>query len=171
MRQVYSYISGERDYTLIKRLYWAVGPILPPCLYLHRPLLPHGPRANILSGQILFALLYILTLAVVVACYARSGSPPYLLPLLILSNAFIASCLRLFNDGFAAFAMWTAIPSFRGENGPLRFILVYGCCDQDDLIASCAGYCGCASFKSASVGMYPLGTIASSYRYAELQFY
>lgn len=113
MQQVSLYISGERDYTLIKG---STGPLVYPAahVYIYTILyyLSDGGR-DILLGQILFAILYLLTLVVVVTCYRRSGAPPYLFPLLVLSKRLHSVfVLRLFNDGFAAFAMWVAILLF-----------------------------------------------------------
>ncbi|KAJ5492269.1 Glycosyltransferase ALG3 [Penicillium expansum] len=65
---------------------------------------------DIFLGQALFAMLYLATLAVVVACYRQTGAPPYLFPLLALSKRLHSIfVLRMFNDGVATFAMWLAI--------------------------------------------------------------
>ncbi|KAJ5120649.1 Glycosyltransferase ALG3 [Penicillium bovifimosum] len=110
MQQVSLYISGERDYTQIKG---STGPLVYPAAHVYiYTLLYHitdGGR-DILLGQALFALLYLATLAVVVACYRQTGAPPYLFPLLVLSKRLHSIfVLRMFNDGVAVFAMWVAI--------------------------------------------------------------
>jgi alpha-1,3-mannosyltransferase len=110
MQQISLYISGERDYTLIKG---STGPLVYPAAHLYiYTLLFHitdGGR-DILLGQALFAVLYLATLIVVVACYRQTGAPPYLFPLLALSKRLHSIfVLRMFNDGVAAFAMWVAI--------------------------------------------------------------
>jgi alpha-1,3-mannosyltransferase len=110
MQQISLYISGERDYTLIKG---STGPLVYPAahLYIYTFLfhITDGGR-DILLGQALFAVLYLATLIVVIACYRQTGAPPYLFPLLALSKRLHSIfVLRMFNDGVAAFAMWVAI--------------------------------------------------------------
>ncbi|KAJ5747444.1 uncharacterized protein N7511_009140 [Penicillium nucicola] len=110
MQQISLYISGERDYTLIKG---STGPLVYPAahVYIYTLLfhLTDGGR-DILLGQALFAVLYLATLIVVVACYRQTGAPPYLFPLLALSKRLHSIfVLRMFNDGAATFAMWVAI--------------------------------------------------------------
>lgn len=114
MQQVSLYLSGERDYTKIKG---STGPLVYPAAHVYiYSLLYHttdGGR-DIAFGQFLFAILYLLTLATVMACYRRAGAPPYLFPLLVLSKRLHSVfVLRLFNDCFAALAMWTAILLFQ----------------------------------------------------------
>jgi alpha-1,3-mannosyltransferase len=116
MEQVSLYISGERDYTLIKG---STGPLVYPAahvyLYSLLHLLTDGGR-DVLLGQMFFGVLYLATLVVVMACYRQSGAPPYLFPLLALSKRLHSVfVLRLFNDGAAAFAMWTAIFLFQNR--------------------------------------------------------
>ncbi|KAJ5832219.1 hypothetical protein N7474_000530 [Penicillium riverlandense] len=110
MQQVSLYISGERDYTLIKG---STGPLVYPAAHVYiYTLLYHltDEGRDILVGQILFAGLYLSTLVVVLGCYRHAGAPPYLFPLLVLSKRLHSIfVLRLFNDGVAAFAMWLAI--------------------------------------------------------------
>ncbi|KAJ5327299.1 hypothetical protein MYU51_017821 [Penicillium brevicompactum] len=110
MQQVSLYISGERDYPLIKG---STGPLVYPAAHVYiYTLLYHvtDQGRDILLGQAIFAVLYLATLVVVVSCYRQTGAPPYLFPLLALSKRLHSIfVLRLFNDGFAAFAMWVAI--------------------------------------------------------------
>ncbi|KAL4761798.1 dolichyl-P-Man:Man(5)GlcNAc(2)-PP-dolichol alpha-1,3-mannosyltransferase [Aspergillus foveolatus] len=110
MQQIKLYLSGERDYTLIKG---STGPLVYPAAHVYSySLLYHltdGGR-DIVFGQIIFAFLYLICLTIVMACYRRVGAPPYLFPLLILSKRLHSVyMLRLFNDGLAALAMWGAI--------------------------------------------------------------
>jgi len=110
MQQISLYISGERDYPLIKG---STGPLVYPAAHVYiYTLLYHltDEGRDILLGQALFAVLYLATLIVVVACYRQTGAPPYLFPLLALSKRLHSIfVLRMFNDGVAAFAMWVAI--------------------------------------------------------------
>src|SRR5712664_536171 len=86
MQHVSLFQSGERDYT---RIEGDTGPLVYPAghVYVYSFLydVTDGGR-DILLGQILFAILYLLTLAVVMACYIRAQAPPYLFLLLILSK-------------------------------------------------------------------------------------
>ncbi|KAJ5817718.1 Glycosyltransferase ALG3 [Penicillium robsamsonii] len=110
MQQVSLYISGERDYLLIKG---STGPLVYPAAHVYiYTLLYHltDEGRDILLGQALFAVLYLATLAVVVVCYRQTKAPPYLFPLLALSKRLHSIfVLRMFNDGVATFAMWLAI--------------------------------------------------------------
>ncbi|KAL1998642.1 hypothetical protein VTN02DRAFT_5813 [Thermoascus thermophilus] len=114
MQQVSLYLSGERDYIKIQG---STGPLVYPAAHVYiYSLLYHATDEgrDIALGQVLFAVLYLLTLAVVMACYRRTGAPPYLFPLLVLSKRLHSVfVLRLFNDCFAALAMWTAIWLFQ----------------------------------------------------------
>ncbi|GKZ65201.1 dolichyl-P-Man:Man(5)GlcNAc(2)-PP-dolichol alpha-1,3-mannosyltransferase [Aspergillus niger] len=113
MQQISLYLSGERDYTLIKG---STGPLVYPAAHVYSyTALYHltDEGRDIFFGQILFAVLYLITLVVVLCCYRQSGAPPYLLPLLVLSKRLHSVyVLRLFNDGLAALAMWVAILLF-----------------------------------------------------------
>ncbi|KAE8348677.1 Dol-P-Man:Man(5)GlcNAc(2)-PP-Dol alpha-1,3-mannosyltransferase [Aspergillus coremiiformis] len=116
MQQISLYIAGERDYTLIKG---STGPLVYPAAHVYSYTILYyltDEGRNILLGQILFAVLYLATLVVVVACYRQSGAPPYLLPLLVLSKRLHSVfVLRLFNDGLATCAMWIAILLFQNK--------------------------------------------------------
>lgn len=113
MQQVSLYIAGERNYPSIKG---STGPLVYPAAHVYiYTLLFHltDEGRDIFFGQILFASIYLATLAVVVACYRQVGAPPYLFPLLVLSKRLHSIyMLRMFNDGLAAFAMWIAIYLF-----------------------------------------------------------
>lgn len=110
MQQIQLYLSGERDYTLIKG---STGPLVYPAAHVYSYALFHNltdEGRDIAFGQIIFAFLYLITLTIVMACYRRVGAPPYLFPLLVLSKRLHSVyMLRLFNDGLAALAMWGAI--------------------------------------------------------------
>jgi alpha-1,3-mannosyltransferase len=125
MQQVSLYQSGERDYIKIEG---DTGPLVYPAghVYVYSLLydVTDGGR-DILLGQILFAILYLLTLAIVMACYIGARAPPYLFPLLILSKRLHSVyVLRLFNDGVAALTMWTAIFLFQ-KGYPLAAVIAW----------------------------------------------
>lgn len=72
MQQVETYIKGERNYYKIKG---DTGPLVYPGLhvYIYRVLYTlTGDGENVLVGQVIFALLYLATLAVVIACYRQA---------------------------------------------------------------------------------------------------
>lgn len=110
MQQISLYISGERDYTLIKG---STGPLVYPAAHVYiYNILYHltDEGRDIFLGQILFAILYLATLTVAMTCYRQAGAPPYLLvPLVLSKRLHSVFMLRLFNDGIAAFAMWVSI--------------------------------------------------------------
>ena len=110
MQQAALFLSGERDYTLIKG---STGPLVYPAahVYIYSTLYRlTGEGHNIAFAQVLFAILYIATLTVVMGCYRSARAPPYLFPLLVLSKRLHSVfLLRLFNDGIATFCLWCAI--------------------------------------------------------------
>jgi alpha-1,3-mannosyltransferase len=72
MEQVEQYVAGERDYTAIKG---ATGPLVYPAahVYLYTALYHMTDKGkDIFFAQQLFAVLYMATLAVVMACYWRT---------------------------------------------------------------------------------------------------
>ena len=72
MEQVEQYIAGERDYTNIKG---GTGPLVYPAahVYIYRLLYQITDKGtNILLAQRVFGLLYLASLAVVMACYRRA---------------------------------------------------------------------------------------------------
>lgn len=72
MQQIETYLNGERNYYKIEG---DTGPLVYPGLhvYIYRILYAlTGHGKDILVGQIIFALLYLVTLAVVMACYRRA---------------------------------------------------------------------------------------------------
>ncbi|KAK3390727.1 glycosyltransferase family 58 protein [Podospora didyma] len=110
MEQVSQFVSGERDYTAIKG---GTGPLVYPAahVYIYTGLYYLTDRGrDIFLAQQLFAGLYMVTLAVVVACYWKAKAPPYVLPMLILSKRLHSIfVLRCFNDCFAVLFLWLAI--------------------------------------------------------------
>lgn len=72
MEQVSQYVSGERDYTMIKG---GTGPLVYPAahLYIYTGLYYLTDEGkNIFLAQQLFAVLYMATLALVMACYWKA---------------------------------------------------------------------------------------------------
>jgi alpha-1,3-mannosyltransferase len=114
MQQVRLFLDGERDYTLIKG---ETGPLVYPAVHVYiyaafYHLTDGG--ANIVLAQSLFQVLYLATLALVLACYRRANAPPWLLVPLVLSKRLHSIfLLRLFNDAWATLALWIAIYSFQ----------------------------------------------------------
>ncbi|KAK0627445.1 glycosyltransferase family 58 protein [Immersiella caudata] len=110
MEQISQFLSGERDYTKIRG---GTGPLVYPAAHVYTYtglyyLTDEGK--DIFFAQQLFALLYLTTLTVVMACYWRAKAPPYVFPLLILSKRLHSIfVLRCFNDCFAVFFLWLAI--------------------------------------------------------------
>ncbi|KAK1446821.1 hypothetical protein CCUS01_02380 [Colletotrichum cuscutae] len=114
MEQISQYVSGERDYTKIKG---GTGPLVYPAAHVYTYtglyyLTDEGK--DIFLAQQLFAILYLATLAVVMACYWQAKVPPYIFPLLILSKRLHSVfVLRCFNDCFATLFLWLAIFFFQ----------------------------------------------------------
>ncbi len=72
MEQVEQFINGERDYTNIKG---ATGPLVYPAahVYVYWALYHITDKGrNILVAQRIFGVLYLATVAVVMACYRRA---------------------------------------------------------------------------------------------------
>ncbi|EEH40388.2 mannosyltransferase [Paracoccidioides lutzii Pb01] len=110
MQQVSLFLSGERDYALIKG---STGPLVYPAghVYVYSALyyLCDGGR-DIFFAQALFSILYLATLVIVMWSYRFVKAPPYLFPLLVLSKRLHSVfLLRLFNDGVATFFLWAGI--------------------------------------------------------------
>lgn len=116
MAQVRMYLDGERNYNKITG---PTGPLVYPALHVYiYTALYHltDEGTNILRAQIIFGGLYLVTLAVVMACYRRIGAPPWLLVPLVLSKRMHSIfLLRLFNDCWATLALWTAIYLLQGR--------------------------------------------------------
>lgn len=72
MEQVSQYVSGERDYTVIKG---GTGPLVYPAahVYIYTGLYYLTDKGqDIFLAQQIFAVLYMLTLALVMACYRKA---------------------------------------------------------------------------------------------------
>lgn len=89
------------------------GPCVYPALhlYIHSALYYATDQGqDIKLAQIIYAGLYLTTLALVLSSYRRAGAPPWLLVLLILSKRLHSIfLLRLFNDCWATFFFWLAV--------------------------------------------------------------
>ncbi|KAG0056099.1 Lethal(2)neighbour of tid protein [Gryganskiella cystojenkinii] len=114
MQEVSGYLKGETDYL---KLRGDTGPLVYPAgfVYIYSALYymtEHG--ANILRGQWFFMGLYLITLGVVFAIYAKDRSvPPYVLILVTLSRRLHSIyVLRLFNDPVAMLFMYSATLAF-----------------------------------------------------------
>ncbi|KAK0119770.1 dolichyl-P-Man:Man(5)GlcNAc(2)-PP-dolichol alpha-1,3-mannosyltransferase [Cadophora gregata] len=114
MEQVEQYVNGERDYTKIKG---GTGPLVYPAVHVYIYLILYhftDKGRNILVAQRIFGVLYLATLAVVMACYRRAKAPLYIFPMLVMSKRLHSIfVLRLFNDCFAVFFLWVAIYMFQ----------------------------------------------------------
>ncbi|KAL7627834.1 dolichyl-P-Man:Man(5)GlcNAc(2)-PP-dolichol alpha-1,3-mannosyltransferase [Parahypoxylon ruwenzoriense] len=114
MEQISQYVSGERDYTVIKG---GTGPLVYPAahVYTYTALYYLTDKGkDILLAQQIFAILYMATLGLVMACYWKAKVPPYVFPLLVLSKRLHSIfMLRCFNDCVAAFFLWLTIFLFQ----------------------------------------------------------
>lgn len=110
MVQIRLFLDGERQYSKITG---PTGPLVYPALHVYiYTALYHltDEGTNILRAQIIFAGLYLVTLAVALACYRRVGAPPWLLvPLALSKRLHSIFVLRLFNDCWATLGLWLAI--------------------------------------------------------------
>lgn len=117
MVQIRLFLDGERQYSKITG---PTGPLVYPALhvYLYSALYHLTDEGtNILRAQIIFAGLYLVTLAVVLACYSRVGAPPWLLvPLALSKRLHSIYLLRLFNDCWAALGLWLAVYLLQRRN-------------------------------------------------------
>jgi len=117
MVQIRTFLDGETHYSKITG---PTGPLVYPALHVYiytilYYLTDHG--TNILRGQVIFAGLYLATLAMVLACYRRVGAPPWLLvPLALSKRLHSIFLLRLFNDAWAAFFLWASIYLLQRRN-------------------------------------------------------
>jgi alpha-1,3-mannosyltransferase len=72
MEQIELYVAGERDYTVIKG---GTGPLVYPAahVYIYRALYHITNKGtDIFMAQCIFGVLYLATLAIVMACYRRA---------------------------------------------------------------------------------------------------
>jgi alpha-1,3-mannosyltransferase len=103
MQEVGGFLSGERNYALLKG---DTGPLVYPAGFVYvytglRYLTNDG--TDILTGQYIFAVVYLVLLTVCLMLYrAGQAVPFYVWPLLLLSKRIHSIfVLRLFNDGIA----------------------------------------------------------------------
>ncbi|CAK7201725.1 dolichyl-P-Man:Man(5)GlcNAc(2)-PP-dolichol alpha-1,3-mannosyltransferase [Sporothrix eucalyptigena] len=123
MEQVGQFVAGERDYT---QMAGGTGPLVYPAahVYVYTGLYYVTDEGrNILLAQQIFAGIYLLALALAMACFWRAGTPPYVFPLLILSKRLHSIyMLRCFNDGIAALCLWAAIFCFQRRHWSLGML-------------------------------------------------
>ncbi|KAK5947527.1 dolichyl-P-Man:Man(5)GlcNAc(2)-PP-dolichol alpha-1,3-mannosyltransferase [Knufia obscura] len=102
--------SYETNYN---KLTGPTGPCVYPAfhVYIHSALYYVTDKGeDIKLAQVIYAGLYLCTLALVLASYRRAGAPPWLLVPLILSKRLHSIfLLRLFNDCWATFFFWLAV--------------------------------------------------------------
>lgn len=114
MQQVSVFLSGERDYT---RIEGSTGPLVYPAahVYIYSALYHVTDEGrDIAFAQVIFAAMYLTTLAIVMRCYRSMNAPPYLFGLLVLSKRLHSVfLLRLFNDAVATLFLWAAIYAFQ----------------------------------------------------------
>jgi alpha-1,3-mannosyltransferase len=82
MQQVTLYLGGERDYTKIQG---GTGPLVYPAAHVYMYELLYrvtDQGTNILFAQMIFGVLYLVTLAIVMACYRNAKVGFFLLLLL-----------------------------------------------------------------------------------------
>ncbi|SCZ96115.1 BZ3500_MvSof-1268-A1-R1_Chr8-1g10015 [Microbotryum saponariae] len=119
MQQSSLFISGERQYSLIKG---DTGPLVYPAgfLYIYSGIhyITRG-GLDIRTAQSLFAQLYLVTLGFVFEILRRCGSvPPYALVLLCLSKRLHSIyALRLFNEAPAMLLFYAAVLAWTRPNG------------------------------------------------------
>jgi len=110
MSQVDYFLAGENRYS---KLTGPTGPLVYPAfhVYIYSALYYVTDHGNdIMRAQIIFAVLYLVTLSLVIACYRRVNAPPWLLiPLVLSKRLHSIFLLRLFNDAWAALAFWATV--------------------------------------------------------------
>lgn len=106
MQQVEIFLQGERDYTLIKG---QTGPLVYPAGHVYIFSAFHwitDRGRDIVTAQVIFAGIYLVTVAVTMGTYRLVKAPIYILPFLILSKRLHSIyILRLFNDGVSSLFM------------------------------------------------------------------
>ncbi|KAI7828024.1 ALG3 protein-domain-containing protein [Gamsiella multidivaricata] len=114
MQQVAAYLKGETDYM---KLRGDTGPLVYPAGFVYIfSILYHLTDfgKNILKGQWIFMGIYLLTLLIVFAIYAKDKTiPPYVLIFVCLSRRLHSIyVLRLFNDPVAMLFLYASVLSF-----------------------------------------------------------
>lgn len=116
MQQVSLFLHGERDYTSIKG---STGSLVYPAAHVYTYstlyyLTDYG--TSIFRAQTIFAILYLVTLSLVFACYRAAQAPPWVFPMLVLSKrAHSIFVLRCFNDCWAVAFLWGAIYAYQNR--------------------------------------------------------
>lgn len=119
LAQAHVFSAGERRYTKITG---PSGPCVYPALHLYlysgieyatQWMNADGAGSkgdDLRAAQMLFAGLYLVTLAVVMQCYRKVGAPGWLLVLLVESKRLHSIfLLRMFNDCFATLGFWSSM--------------------------------------------------------------
>jgi alpha-1,3-mannosyltransferase len=125
MQEVSSVIAGERDYSKIRG---QTGPLVYPAGFVWifcalRWLTDEG--SNVPRAQLIFAGIYLLTQAVVLALYIRAKlTPAWALILLMLSKRIHSLyALRLFNDSISMLLLYCAIFLFTKRKWAIGCVL------------------------------------------------
>lgn len=112
MIQVSKFLPPNYE-TNYKNIYGPTGPLVYPALhvYIHSALYYITDLGqDIKLAQVIYAGLYLSTLALVFASYRRVNAPPWLLVPLVLSKRLHSIfLLRLFNDCWATFFFWLSV--------------------------------------------------------------
>jgi alpha-1,3-mannosyltransferase len=110
MQQAELYLAGERNYA---RINGQTGPLVYPAghVYIYSWLYKLTNKGiDLLTGQIIFAGIYLANLVIVMALYAQAGASPLGLPLLVLSKRLHSIyLLRMFNDGLSSLVMSSSV--------------------------------------------------------------
>ncbi|KAF2152374.1 glycosyltransferase family 58 protein [Myriangium duriaei CBS 260.36] len=114
MQQVSQIEAGERNYAKIRG---DTGPLVYPAghVWIYRALAwATDAGKDIAAAQLIFAALYLATLATVMLCYRRAKVPPWVYLMLVCSKRLHSVyVLRLFNDCWAVLGLWVAIALFQ----------------------------------------------------------
>ena len=111
MQEVEGYLSGERNYLNIKG---DTGPLVYPAgfLYVFSILYWFTEKGEkIITGQIIFGVLYVVNAAIIFILYRKSGQVPLaaLVTLVLSKRLHSIFVLRMFNDCVAVFCGYFAI--------------------------------------------------------------
>ncbi|KAK9245659.1 glycosyltransferase [Lipomyces tetrasporus] len=116
MEQVGLYLNGERDYAKIRG---GSGPLVYPAGHVYIFSILYKITNNgedIFRAQMIFAGLYMLTLALVFLLYVKAKAPLYAFPLVILSKRLHSIyMLRLFNDTFAILIAYLSVLAWQNH--------------------------------------------------------
>ncbi|PWN50280.1 ALG3-domain-containing protein [Violaceomyces palustris] len=110
--QAQIFLDGQRNYDLLEPE-GGTGPCVYPAGHLYFFSAVHWLTSggkDILSGQILFGIIYLLTLVLVFDLYRQAKAPPYLLiPLSMSKRLHSIYVLRLFNDPVAMLCLYASL--------------------------------------------------------------